>query len=205
MTSKKSAPQSKSEPDKPNVGAKGLAGFIEHGQKIGAVRLALPVRNKRGLCVPAKPFKHGISYIALTKEAARIDGTLLLNKDLEYLKKTFHGLDLEKNPEIILKIIRHFLVKECNVRVSELTMLTWREILGFIRCEKIQPTAEQPDGELSKPMSKSKMMAALKVDSYKTFNAWAKDKALKQAGNRQTFTIRLDLLDPNSRQKLEKT
>jgi hypothetical protein len=53
-------------------------------------------------------------------------------------------------------------------------------------------------------MSKSKMMAALKIDSYKTFNAWAKDKAIKQEGNRQTFTIRLDLLDVKTRQKLER-
>jgi len=58
--------------------------------------------------------------------------------------------------------------------------------------------------EWSKPMSKSKMMAALKIDSYKTFNAWAKDKAMKQAGNRQTFTIRLDVLDAKTRQKLER-
>ena len=58
--------------------------------------------------------------------------------------------------------------------------------------------------ERSKPMSKSKMMSALKIDSFKTFNAWAKDKGMKQAGNRQTFTIRLDLLDAKTRQKLER-
>ena len=63
---------------------------------------------------------------------------------------------------------------------------------------------ETVKGEWSKPMSKSKMMAALKIDSYKTFNAWAKDKAMKQVGNRQTFTIRLDLLDAKTRQKLER-
>jgi hypothetical protein len=61
-----------------------------------------------------------------------------------------------------------------------------------------------PEGEWSKPMSKSKMMAALGIDSYKTFNAWTKDKKIKPAGNRQTFTIRLDVLDTKTRQKLEK-
>jgi uncharacterized protein YjbI with pentapeptide repeats len=61
-----------------------------------------------------------------------------------------------------------------------------------------------PQGGRSKPMSKRKMMAAIGIDSYKTFNAWAKDKEMKQAGNRQTFTIRLDVLDTTTRQKLEK-
>lgn len=63
---------------------------------------------------------------------------------------------------------------------------------------------QYPEGEISKPMSKSEMMKALRIDSYKKFNAWGKDKALKQTGNRQTFTIRLDLLDTKSRQRLEK-
>jgi len=61
-----------------------------------------------------------------------------------------------------------------------------------------------PQGEWSKPMSKSKIMSALRIDSYKTFNAWSKDKEMKQAGNRQTFTIRLDILDAKTRQDIEK-
>ncbi len=70
--------------------------------------------------------------------------------------------------------------------------------------KKDEKTKSPPDGEWSKPMSKSKMMNALNIDSYKTFNAWAKDKEMKPAGNRQTFTIRLDVLDSATRQKLEK-
>ena len=70
--------------------------------------------------------------------------------------------------------------------------------------KKDEKAKSPPEGERSKPMKKSKMMVAIGIDSYKTFNAWAKDKEIKPAGNRQTFTIRLDILDTATRQKLEK-
>lgn len=56
----------------------------------------------------------------------------------------------------------------------------------------------------SKPMSKSKMMTTLGLDSYKTFNAYAKNPRIREAGNRQTFQIRLDGMDKKTRSKLEK-
>lgn len=77
--------------------------------------------------------------------------------------------------------------------------------IGFASTKRNAKRAKSPpEGERSKPMSKSKMMDALNIDSYKTFNTWAKDKEMKPAGNRQTFTIRLDILDLRTRQKLEK-
>ncbi|MHC4541135.1 MAG: hypothetical protein ACYS74_15355 [Planctomycetota bacterium] len=59
-------------------------------------------------------------------------------------------------------------------------------------------------GEWSTPMSKAEMMARLDIDSYKTFNAFAKKHGIDEAGNRQTFTIRLDGMDARTRSKLEK-
>jgi hypothetical protein len=61
-----------------------------------------------------------------------------------------------------------------------------------------------PKGQWSKAMSKAKMMAALGLDSYKTFNAFAKRHGIEEAGNRQTFIIRLDKMDEKTRSKLEK-
>lgn len=63
---------------------------------------------------------------------------------------------------------------------------------------------EGGDGEWSAPMSKRRMMDQLGIDSYKTLTAWLSDKHIKQAGNRQTFVIRLDTLDTRTRRKLEK-
>lgn len=119
-----------------------------------------------------------------------------------------------KTKERFLGLLKSKLRRCCNIQNPD--TLTWDEIFAAIheymsdkRKGKETNAGEQekakPEGERSKPMSKSKMMAALKIDSYKTFNAWARDKAIKPEGNRQTFTIRLDLLDPKTRQKLERT
>jgi hypothetical protein len=61
-----------------------------------------------------------------------------------------------------------------------------------------------PTGEWSKPMSKARMMRALGIDSRASFRAWLKDKEVRPAGNRQTWSIRLDTLDQRSRGKLDK-
>lgn len=61
-----------------------------------------------------------------------------------------------------------------------------------------------PVGEWSTPMSKAEMMTRLRIDSYKTFNAFAKTQGIEEAGNRQTFIIRLDKMDAKTRSKLEK-
>jgi len=59
-------------------------------------------------------------------------------------------------------------------------------------------------GEWSKPMSKTRMMTALRIDSRKKFNSYANQIGIKKAGNRQTFQIRLDTLPKNQREKIEK-
>lgn len=64
--------------------------------------------------------------------------------------------------------------------------------------------AKTASGKRSKPMSKTKMMRALKVDSPKTLKAWLADKNPQTAGNRQTWTICTDGLDPSTIAKLEK-
>jgi hypothetical protein len=61
-----------------------------------------------------------------------------------------------------------------------------------------------PEGEWSKPMGKSKMMNSLGMSSYKKFNAFAMKYGIREAGNRQTFQIRLDGMDKATRNKLER-
>ena len=61
-----------------------------------------------------------------------------------------------------------------------------------------------PDGEWSKPESKSRFMAILGMDSVKKFNAWVKTVGIRQAGNRQLWQIRVDTLDPRTRKLIEK-
>jgi hypothetical protein len=61
-----------------------------------------------------------------------------------------------------------------------------------------------PEGEWSKPMGKSKMMSSVGMSSYKKFNAFAKKHGIREAGNRQTFQIRLDGMDITTRNKLER-
>jgi len=63
---------------------------------------------------------------------------------------------------------------------------------------------ETSGGELSKPMTKSAMKNALRIDGYKAFNTFAKKHSIQQAGNRQLWQIRLDTMDEATRKKLEK-
>lgn len=75
---------------------------------------------------------------------------------------------------------------------------------AFDRVKAQLPTEPPTEEEWTKPMSKAKMMAAIGVDSPKTFNAFAKIHGIKQAGNRQTFRLRLDKMDQKTRSKLDK-
>jgi len=74
------------------------------------------------------------------------------------------------------------------------------------------PTAIQPNriapanGEWSQPMSKSRIKAALGIDSYYQLDKLAGQGVyeLKQdPNNRQRWTIRLDTLDPQARERFE--
>ncbi len=73
----------------------------------------------------------------------------------------------------------------------------------------IEPTAlnvqsdEPPlEGDWSKPMSKSRMMNALGMDSLDTFNLYAERQGIRSL-NRSTHQIRLDQMDAKTRGKLE--
>lgn len=76
------------------------------------------------------------------------------------------------------------------------------------RCiEKIQqenPPAENEDkkAEYSKAMSKQRMMTALKIESYETFNSFAKRHGLKKI-NRKVYQIRTDTMTKPEREKLK--
>ena len=59
------------------------------------------------------------------------------------------------------------------------------------------------DSEWSKPMSKSKMMSALGIDSYETFNAFANRHGIREI-NRKTFQICLDKMSNKEKDKLIK-
>ena len=80
-------------------------------------------------------------------------------------------------------------------------------------CKPKPPAADTQDGEASEqiiegersdPMTKKGMMTIVDISSYQTFNAWAKTHGIKQAGNRQLFTVRLDMMDARTRAKFEK-
>jgi transcription initiation factor IIE alpha subunit len=59
-----------------------------------------------------------------------------------------------------------------------------------------------PDGEWSKPATKSRFMSVLGIDSIKTFNTFAKKHGIRQGGNRQTWLMRLDTHDKKTRDTL---
>lgn len=78
-------------------------------------------------------------------------------------------------------------------------------------CAQTLPTVQaseddKPDTtngeELSRPMAKVKMMAALRIESYKTFNAFAKRQGIRFAGNRQTWQLRLKGLREDQKDRL---
>ena len=85
----------------------------------------------------------------------------------------------------------------------------WAEELDQAAVVQGEPEGESagqsvPEGEWSKPMTKAKMMDILGLDSYKTFNAFAKQKGIRQAGNRRTWQLRLDGLDRATRERFDR-
>ena len=51
-------------------------------------------------------------------------------------------------------------------------------------------------------MPKAKMMAALRIDSPKTFDAFAKSQGIQGAGNRQTWRLNIDGLSEDEKARL---
>jgi hypothetical protein len=69
--------------------------------------------------------------------------------------------------------------------------------------QKAKPIKLLLKGMRSKPMSKTLMRKVLGIENEHTFNAWAKTHDIQPAGNRQTWTICLDNLNPKDREKIE--
>ncbi len=73
------------------------------------------------------------------------------------------------------------------------------------QAEVVEATEPPVVGEpLSKPMSKSDIMAILKIDGRKRFETWAEGKLVQVGTNRQLWQVRLNSCAPNERAKLEK-
>ena len=62
---------------------------------------------------------------------------------------------------------------------------------------------DMTEGEWSRPMSKAKMMAALKIDGLYTFNTFANRHGIVKL-NHKTHRIRIDRMNKKDREKLEK-
>ncbi len=67
-----------------------------------------------------------------------------------------------------------------------------------------QQNPTRPEGEWSNPATKRRFMSILGIDSVKTFNAFTSRYGIQQAGNRQTWRMRLDTLDKKIQTKLGK-
>lgn len=79
-----------------------------------------------------------------------------------------------------------------------------QELIGTSGKVGTKTEPQNIEGEWSKPMKKITMINALRMDGYKSFNTFAKQHGIQQAGNRQLWQIRLDTMDKTSRKKLEK-
>ena len=66
------------------------------------------------------------------------------------------------------------------------------------------PPGGDDSGVWSKPMTKTKMMTALGIDSSKTFNKFAAQQGIRQAGSRQIHQLNLNGLTPEQRDKLSR-
>ncbi len=85
--------------------------------------------------------------------------------------------------------------------LSKKTQTALSELREIHRC---CITAEAPNGDnISKPLPKIRMMNALGIDSYETFNAFAARHGLEKI-SRKLYRIRLDKMDRTTREKLEK-
>ena len=118
--------------------------------------------------------------------------------------------DIEKilGPLTLAKL-RVFLTE--NFYIAELNSLTWDEILLYFQRfarqnQKTKSTSKEKKqalaGEWSKPMTKSAMKNALRIDGYRTFDTFAEQHGIRKIG-RQLWQIRLDAMDKTTRKKLE--
>ena len=110
---------------------------------------------------------------------------------------------------LTLPKLRVFLTE--NFNIADLNCLTWDELLLYFQRfarqnQKTKSTSKEQKqalaGEWSKPMTKSAMKNALRIDGYRTFDTFAEQHGIKKIG-RQLWQIRLDAMDKTTRKKLE--
>lgn len=70
--------------------------------------------------------------------------------------------------------------------------------------EKNRQVETTIEGEWSKPMTKSQMMRALGLDSYKKLKTFSKTHPIREAGSKKSWQIRLDGLNKEQIEKLTK-
>lgn len=70
--------------------------------------------------------------------------------------------------------------------------------------KKSKKHENQIEGEWSHPMTKARMMKALRIEGYRAFNHFANRYGIRQEGSRQLYQIRLDKMDKSTQAKLEK-
>ncbi len=122
--------------------------------------------------------------------------------------------ELHRNLPHDLRDLSGELIDEVAAAVSEWPSLdSWdkgceppvlKHIEYFLKLLKGTTKSKQPiEGEWSKPMTKAEMMRKLRIDGLKPFNRFATEYGIKQVGgSRQLWTIRLDNMSQNHRQKL---
>jgi hypothetical protein len=141
----------------------------------------------------------GVSLCAVTQQEVRA----LYDRALRFYARMHFGAervpeppDLPKSPVTLADL---YALKRWCITVWPV----WKRIAARAEGQTLGG-GDMPTGEWSKPMSKARMMRALGIDSRASFRAWLKDKEVRPAGNRQTWSIRLDMLDQRSRGKLDK-
>ncbi len=164
--------------------------------------------------IPQHPFKHGKrgGYDALYfwKDDAGLESALkeygairdpLTDAERQILIEAFGTL---KPGEIRRHLTSDF-------APAQIENLTWDDVVYHAQnkikvgqtCYSKETDTSKINAEWSKPMSKSRMMQALGIDSEHTFNAFAERIGIRRI-NRKTFQLRIDDLGSQEREKLEK-
>lgn len=153
-----------------------------------------------------------IRFVKLAKEALVNLGTISSAMDRATFE--FSLLNAKKDRDLLYKhwLRAYRLANERRCKLQELSSRIAVEANEYFETkgEDSQKWTKQDredkaiEGEWSRAMTKNTMRKALGLESYEVFNSFAKTIGIRQAGNRQTWQIRLDTCDARTRQKLEK-
>lgn len=167
------------------------------------------------------PETPGITFNVCTRQSAReLAGAFVAAVAMELSKTKPHDFlyELEEQDSIEMATLTDWLVQAFqNLRVrldlsnpalfdrdaESVALKLFAEAKLFFSPDASKEADVRNDGEWSKPMSKSRMMIALGIDSEHTFNAFAERIGIRRI-NRKTFQLRIDDLGSQEREKLEK-